>query len=236
MNWTLQLQIPCNVHTNFVGFSLVYEYLGSIGTNLQPIWVKNIIRMVDPDSSRIRWAVGITTKLYQVKGPNSFWHIDGNDLSWGKPDTPVNAGYNFCGNLCTKFVYQFVPLKSIWKILQLGYYCWCNAALVTMLPQIFRCQVRKKISQFAVFQLLFMLSHTYHLCQPIPFFWHKDFIRKKHSVMRILSICLISRPCNTCFYFPEKNFAWDQLHMHITWIYIFYWTYIWPEHIFMLYI
>jgi len=40
---------------------------------------------LDPENSRIRWALVISRRVYQVRAPNSLWHIDGHHslVTWG---------------------------------------------------------------------------------------------------------------------------------------------------------
>lgn len=72
-------------HGNFVGFSLVYGHLESIGVHVQHRRVKKSIREVDPFNSKIRYAITISRRSYNVRAPNSLWHIDGHHslVTWG---------------------------------------------------------------------------------------------------------------------------------------------------------
>ena len=72
-------------HGTLVGYSLVSGHLRSIGKRVQRDRIRASIGRVDPENSRIRWAVVISRRTYSVAGPNSLWHIDGHHslVSWG---------------------------------------------------------------------------------------------------------------------------------------------------------
>ena len=65
-------------HGCFVGRSLTIEYLKSLGLRVQLKRVAEILRKIDPDSSRMLWASLVQRSKYNVPGPNSLWHIDGH--------------------------------------------------------------------------------------------------------------------------------------------------------------
>ena len=71
-------------HGTLVGYSLVSGHLRSVGLRVQRDRIRASIGRVDPENSRIRWAV-ICRRSYSVAGPNSLWHIDGHHslVSWG---------------------------------------------------------------------------------------------------------------------------------------------------------
>ena len=72
-------------HGNFVGFSLIQGHLQSIGINVQQRRLRQSIREVDPYNTQIRYALVISRRAYNVRAPNSLWHIDGHHslVSWG---------------------------------------------------------------------------------------------------------------------------------------------------------
>ena len=72
-------------HSNFVGFSLTYGYLISIGIKVQHRRLKNCIREIDPHNSTLRYALVVSRRSYSVRGPNSLWHVDGHHslVTWG---------------------------------------------------------------------------------------------------------------------------------------------------------
>ena len=72
-------------HGNFIGFSMVYGYLQSIGLRIQQSRVRRSLAQVDPENSRLRWAMVVSRRAYAVRAPNSLWHIDGHHslVSWG---------------------------------------------------------------------------------------------------------------------------------------------------------
>ena len=72
-------------HSNFVGFSLTYGYLISIGIKVQHRRLKNYIREIDPHNSTLRYAFVVSRRSYSVRGPNSLWHVDGHHslVTWG---------------------------------------------------------------------------------------------------------------------------------------------------------
>ncbi|XP_066936550.1 uncharacterized protein [Clytia hemisphaerica] len=71
-------------HGCFVGFSLVYGFLEANGIHVQQKRVKESIRFVDPEGTSIRWAIVVSRRSYNVRAPNSLWHIDGHHslVSW----------------------------------------------------------------------------------------------------------------------------------------------------------
>ena len=72
-------------HGNFVGFSLIQGHLQSIGIHVQQRRLRQAIREVDPYNTQIRYALVISRRAYNVRAPNSLWHIDGHHslVSWG---------------------------------------------------------------------------------------------------------------------------------------------------------
>ena len=72
-------------HGNLVGYSLMSRHLRSLGLRVQRDRIRASIARVDPENSRIRWAVVVSRRAYSVPGPNSLWHIDGHHslVSWG---------------------------------------------------------------------------------------------------------------------------------------------------------
>ena len=72
-------------HGNLVGYSLMSGHLRSLGLRVQRDRIRASIARVDPENSRIRWAVVVSRRAYSVPGPNSLWHIDGHHslVSWG---------------------------------------------------------------------------------------------------------------------------------------------------------
>lgn len=71
-------------HGTLVGFSLITGHLLGLGLRVQRDRIRQSIACVDPQNSRIRWAVVISRRAYSVAGPNSLWHIDGHhrQVSW----------------------------------------------------------------------------------------------------------------------------------------------------------
>lgn len=67
-----------NTQSRLVGFSLVYGYLESIGVHVQQSRVRNILQQFDPTFSQMRWAAVIHRRTYNVRAPNSLWHLDGH--------------------------------------------------------------------------------------------------------------------------------------------------------------
>lgn len=61
-----------------IGLSLVRGALQSRGLNVQRERVREAINRVDPLSRTIRHTQFITRRTYNVRSPNSLWHIDGN--------------------------------------------------------------------------------------------------------------------------------------------------------------
>ena len=61
-----------------VGYSLVSSHLRSLGLRVQRERIRDSIGSVDPENSRIRWAVVISRRAYSVACPNSLWHINGH--------------------------------------------------------------------------------------------------------------------------------------------------------------
>ena len=74
-----------NEHGNFVGFSLMYGHLKSLGLKIKQKRIKDMLRTIDPESSRLRWALVVSRRSYSVAAPNSLWHIDGHHslVTWG---------------------------------------------------------------------------------------------------------------------------------------------------------
>ena len=72
-------------HRNLVGYSLMSGHLRPLGLCVQRDRIRASIASVDPENSRIRWAVVVSRCAYSVPGPNSLWHIDGHHslVSWG---------------------------------------------------------------------------------------------------------------------------------------------------------
>ena len=72
-------------HGTMVGYSLVSGHLRSLGLGVERDRIRDRIGRVDPENSRIRWAVVISRRSYSVAGPNSLWHIDGHHslVTWG---------------------------------------------------------------------------------------------------------------------------------------------------------
>ena len=72
-------------HGNFVGFSMVYGHLESIGFHVQHRRVRNALASVDPCNSRLRWAMVVARRAYSVRSSNSLWHLDGHHslVNWG---------------------------------------------------------------------------------------------------------------------------------------------------------
>lgn len=64
--------------SRLVGFPMAYGYLRSIGLRIQQKRVKECIRRIDPFFGRLRWATVIHRRSYNVRAPNSLWHIDGH--------------------------------------------------------------------------------------------------------------------------------------------------------------
>lgn len=46
--------------------------------NVQRWRVRNLLRDIDPQGTIMRWSTTIKSRKYNVKYPNSLWHIDGN--------------------------------------------------------------------------------------------------------------------------------------------------------------
>ena len=73
-----------SVHGLYIGFSMVYGHISSLGMKVQRDRVHASLKRIDPQNSRLRWATVITRRTYSVPGPNSLWHIDGHhSLSTG---------------------------------------------------------------------------------------------------------------------------------------------------------
>lgn len=72
-------------HGTMVGYSLVSGHLRSLGVRVQRDRIRDSIGRVDPENSRIRWAVVNSRRVYSVAGPNCLWHIDGHHslVTWG---------------------------------------------------------------------------------------------------------------------------------------------------------
>ena len=52
--------------------SLTFSWL-----KIQQHRVRASLRRVDPEGSTSRWMAAVHQRTYSVKGPNSFWNIDG---------------------------------------------------------------------------------------------------------------------------------------------------------------
>lgn len=65
-------------HGTLVGHSLISGHLRSVGLRVQRDRIRTSIGCIDPENSRIRWAVVIARRSYSVAPPNSLWHIDGH--------------------------------------------------------------------------------------------------------------------------------------------------------------
>ena len=72
-------------HGCFVGSSMISGHLKSLGLRVQRDRVRKSLARIDPNNSRVRWAITITRRAYSVPGPNSLWHIDGHHslVTWG---------------------------------------------------------------------------------------------------------------------------------------------------------
>jgi len=72
-------------HGLTVGRSILIGHLKSIGIRVQQKRVTKSLVRIDPHGSRVRWAVLVKRRKYQVPGPNSLWHLDGNHslVNWG---------------------------------------------------------------------------------------------------------------------------------------------------------
>ena len=72
-------------HGAYVGRSMVTGHLKLLGLKIQQKRIAQALVRVYPKNSRIRWACLIKRRKYQVPGPNSLWHVDGNHslISWG---------------------------------------------------------------------------------------------------------------------------------------------------------
>lgn len=72
-------------HGNLVGYSLMSGHLRSLSLRVQRDRIRASIARVDPENSRICWAVVVSRRTYSVPGPNSLWHIDGHHslVLWG---------------------------------------------------------------------------------------------------------------------------------------------------------
>lgn len=73
-----------STHGNLVGYCFMSGHLRSLGLRVQRYRIRGSIARVDPENSRIRWAVVVSRCAYSVPGPNSLWHIDGHYslVSW----------------------------------------------------------------------------------------------------------------------------------------------------------
>ena len=65
-------------HGYFIGFSLVYGYLKAKDLHIQHRRIKESIRRIDPEGARLRCALVVSRRSYNVRAPNSLWHIDGH--------------------------------------------------------------------------------------------------------------------------------------------------------------
>ena len=66
-----KLRLFLTEHGNFIGFSMVYGYLQSIGLRIQQSRVRRSLAQVDPENSRLRWAMVVSRRAYAVRAPNS---------------------------------------------------------------------------------------------------------------------------------------------------------------------
>ena len=64
--------------SRFVGFSMAYGYLRSIGLKVQQKRIKSCLRLIDPLFNQLRWATLVHRRSYNVRSPNSLWHLDGH--------------------------------------------------------------------------------------------------------------------------------------------------------------
>jgi len=64
--------------SRLVGFSLVYGFLESILVHVQQYRVRDVLRRLDPLFNQLRWAAIVHRRTYNVRAPNSLWHIDGH--------------------------------------------------------------------------------------------------------------------------------------------------------------
>ena len=73
-----------STHGNLVGCPLMSGHLRSLGLRVQRDQIRASIARVDPENSRICWAVVVSRRAYSVPGPNSLWHTDGHHslVSW----------------------------------------------------------------------------------------------------------------------------------------------------------
>ena len=69
-------------HGNQVGCGII---TGHLGIRVQRRRVRAALTRIDPENSRLRWAIVISRRSYSVPGPNSLWHIDGHHslVTWG---------------------------------------------------------------------------------------------------------------------------------------------------------
>ncbi len=61
-----------------IGTSILEEYLGSNGINIQRFRLRESVARVNPTRALTRWQQVISRRSYSVPGPNALWHIDGN--------------------------------------------------------------------------------------------------------------------------------------------------------------
>lgn len=55
---------------------MMIGYLKSQGLFIQRSRVRNILRLVDPVGTELRRAKSIKRRIYNVRCPNSLWHMD----------------------------------------------------------------------------------------------------------------------------------------------------------------
>jgi len=71
-------------HGCFVGRSMILGHLRSLGLKIQERRVADMLRIIDPENSHLRWSTLVHRRKYSVPGPNSLWHIDGHHslINW----------------------------------------------------------------------------------------------------------------------------------------------------------
>lgn len=72
------ISIYVNQQSRLVGFSMIYGHLCLFGIRVQHARLRELIRRLDPEFSRLRWAAVVHRRSYNVRSPNSLWHIDGH--------------------------------------------------------------------------------------------------------------------------------------------------------------
>lgn len=61
-----------------IGIRLTKGFLQSKGYRVQLLRIRNSLLRTDPVGIMERWSQAVTRRKYQVSGPLSLWHIDGN--------------------------------------------------------------------------------------------------------------------------------------------------------------